>query len=145
MFSLSIIMIPVLLETNSTADGLVRQWKRLYHYGHICMPTMAVSVTGLYGFAAARCFSSGSANWKSNAAAGALTIGIVPFTLLVMAPTNDALFATRAPILSPAHALENLAEVQRLIMKWVWLHAVRSVFPLVGAVVGSRDVLRGLA
>jgi len=136
MFSLSAVTIPVLLETNSDPSHLLSQWARLFYYGHNIMPTTAVAATSLYAYTALRKYAVGRPQWFRYATAGAATISIVPFTLLVMVPTNDALFALHA---APNMAV--LSEVKHLLTKWAWMHVARSVFPLVGAISGLFTVL----
>lgn len=138
MMSLSAIMIPVVLETNTDSSLLLRQWARLYHYGHIMMPALAVLTTSLYAYIAYGKRASSRLDWTSYAAAGVGTIAIVPFTLIVMAPTNDTLFE----LLETTGV--SLDTVQGLIVRWVWLHAFRSVFPMVGSILGFRSVLKEL-
>ena len=48
-----------------------------------------------------------------------------------MAPTNKALLALEKSTLA-----KNLRIVKGLLRKWMWLHATRSVFPLIGAIFG---------
>ena len=69
------------------------------------------------------------------AVAGATTLSIVPFTLILMAPTNNTLFRLEKE--SKVASVASLAEAQELIIKWSWLHVVRSLFPLVGAILGT--------
>jgi hypothetical protein len=84
MFSLSAVTIPVLLDTNSDPSNLLSQWARLFRYGHNIMPTSAVATTGLYAYTAVRKRAASRPQWLYYAAAGAATVSIVPFTLLVM-------------------------------------------------------------
>jgi hypothetical protein len=69
------------------------------------------------------------------AVAGATTILMVPFTWIFMAPTNNTLF--RLENESKVASVANLAEAQELVIKWSWLHVVRSLFPLAGAILGT--------
>lgn len=132
---LSVITIPVLLQTNTSSAGFLHQWLRVFEYGHAAMPPAAVSVTGLYAFTALRKRSVGSGQWRVYAAAALSTIGIVPFTLLIMMPTNDILFEWQA---SPEAVA--LGSVQHVAKKWAFMHFIRSLFPLLGAVVGLLGV-----
>jgi Domain of unknown function (DUF1772) len=59
---------------------------------------------------------------------GALSIGaVVPFTFAVIMPTNNALLVTDRDLDS--------AETRALLVRWGWLHAVRTVLSLVGVAV----------
>lgn len=79
--------------------------------------------------------------------AASLTIGIVPFTLGVMAPTNKRLeaHATRddrhddnsVKQQDEAVCQEQDREVPALLERWTRLNTVRGVFPLLGAALGA--------
>ncbi|KFZ03776.1 hypothetical protein V502_10671 [Pseudogymnoascus sp. VKM F-4520 (FW-2644)] len=49
MMGLSAFAIPVFLDTNVNAEQLLRQWMRLYHYGHMYMLALCIATFGLYG------------------------------------------------------------------------------------------------
>ncbi|KXT14289.1 hypothetical protein AC579_8426 [Pseudocercospora musae] len=136
MTCLSAVMIPVVLQTNTQAGQLLRQWALLYHYGHIIMPSLAILTTSLYAYIAYSKRAVGKQDWSTYATAGLSTIAIVPFTLVVMAPTNDTLFEL---LETTGNSLD---AVQGLVVKWVWMHTVRSVFPMVGSILGFRGVLK---
>lgn len=134
MTSLSLIAIPVMLDTANEAPLLYQQWARTYHYGHQVLPGMAVATLLLYGYTAVRSKST------IYAVAGAVTVAMVPFTWIVMVPTNDELFAREAGSWDEGVVME-LGEAQGLLRRWAWMHLVRSLFPLVGAVVGLGAAL----
>lgn len=65
----------------------------------------------------------------------------MPFTWTVMAGTNDRLFRARAK--GVEGKLEGgMEEVRGVVRRWNRLHVVRSLFPLVGAVVGLLGTWR---
>jgi hypothetical protein len=134
-------MIPVFLDTDAEPTHLLRHWARLYHYGHIYMPTVCVATCGLYGYTVLSKRASNRKQWLIYAAAGATTITMVPFTWLMMAPTNNTLFRLEALASAPASAVD-LITVQEIVVRWAWLHVVRSMFPLVGAILGLVAVLQ---
>ncbi|KAF4272488.1 hypothetical protein CNMCM8812_008667 [Aspergillus fumigatus] len=134
MMGLSVVDIPVVLDTATQASQLLQHFTRLYDIGHKMMPSLAVTTCLLYGYTASR--TTGGSGLPHIIAA-VTTISMVPFTWLVMAPTNNALFRMHA---NPAAA--NLGEVRRLLVRWAQLHAVRSLFPLMGSVLGLRQILR---
>lgn len=168
MISLSTITIPVFLDTDTEPAHLLRHWARLYHYGHIYMPTLCVTTFALYAFTAIRHSSNGK-KWRNYVIAGLTTITMVPFTWLVMVPTNDNLQVQRAlMIVSPSGCLKlfyrndadspvprfrmkalvettaltvDLVQIRGIVVTWAWLHIARSMFPLVGAIVGLVAVL----
>ncbi len=72
-------------------------------------------------------FLSALVAWRSRSDArwligGGLLVAVVPFTALVILPTNKKL-------LDPATA-DDLAQAERLLTRWGRLHAVRSVLSL---------------
>lgn len=75
--------------------------------------------------------------WAPYAVGGALTLAIVPFTLGVMMPTNNALLAV-----AEGKKDVNLAEVRELLGRWQLLNHVRGLFPLAAAAVLLWDVIR---
>ncbi|KAF2178416.1 DUF1772-domain-containing protein, partial [Zopfia rhizophila CBS 207.26] len=143
MMSLSAIAVPVFLDTNTSSTHLLRQWARLYHYGHIYMPAVCVAAASLYGYVALRQRVSNRKQWRIYAAAGVTTITMVPFTWLVMVPTNNTLFRLRELASATASAVD-LSAVQKVVVRWAWMHVVRSLFPLVGAILGLVGVLQEL-
>ncbi|MBE3044688.1 DUF1772 domain-containing protein [Candidatus Bathyarchaeota archaeon] len=135
---LSTIAVPVFLETNTEPGQLVRQWARLYHYGSLAAPPMAVTTFALYTYSALG-LCAGGQPWELLAAAGATTLFIVPFTLGVMLPTNNALHGLEARA-NAGEALK-MEGLRALVVKWGWLHLVRSLFPLAGVLLGISAVL----
>lgn len=140
MMSISLIAVPVFLDTTSDAPLLFRQWARTYHYGHMALPTMAVGTLALYGSAALGRKRSSSKRWGALALAGLTTVAILPFTWLVMVPTNNELF--RLDATQPPLGL-GIAQAKELVTHWAWLHFARSLFPLIGAVMGAFGIRRG--
>lgn len=133
---LSVIDIPVVLSTATQSSHLLQHFMRLYDIGHKMMPSLAITTCLLYGYTASSTRAAGRSGLP-HVIAAVTTISMVPFTWLIMAPTNNALFRMHA---DPAAA--DLGEVRRLLVRWAQLHAVRSLFPLAGAVLGFRQVLK---
>lgn len=140
MTSLSIVAVPVLLDTATDSPQLLRQWSRMYHYGHLIMPSMAVGTLLLHACSALQLRAMGKP-WVIFACAGAVTIAIAPFTWTVMEATNGALFARQKSVgSSKEHAASDLQETKGLVKHWSCLHLMRSMLPLAGtalAVVGT--------
>ncbi|OTA98963.1 hypothetical protein M426DRAFT_325529 [Hypoxylon sp. CI-4A] len=100
MMSLSFITVPVFLDTTLQAPQLFQQWARMYSYGHQALPTLAVGTCLLHLYTAAK--RRGAK--KSSAifvVAGVTTLIMLPFTWLVMAPTNTELFGLDTKVLFP--------------------------------------------
>ncbi|KOS19949.1 Noranthrone monooxygenase [Escovopsis weberi] len=148
MTGISAITVPVLLDTTAHPAQLLSQWSRLYHYGHIMMPSVAVATTGLFALLALR--SKQRQFQLVYAVAGAATIGIVPFTLLFMVATNDALFRLEKLALAAqvgadvASQAVDLIFARELVVKWARLHAIRSLFPLLGGILGMVGLVQEL-
>jgi hypothetical protein len=124
MTSLSLISVPVLLDTATDSPHLLRQWSRMYHYGHLC--------TALQQNALGK-------PWGIFACAGGVTIAIAPFTWVVMGGINGELFRRleRVGGVSKENATSGeLEEVKGLVKRWSWLHLMRSMLPLAGTVLG---------
>ena len=70
--------------------------------------------------------------------AAGLTLGMIPFTWVFMAPTNGRLFEAQRRGLAGVEGKEGGGEgaVRGLVGRWRRLHFVRALFPLAGAVVG---------
>ncbi|KAG6026292.1 hypothetical protein E4U40_002193 [Claviceps sp. LM458 group G5] len=140
MFSISAIMIPTLLDTNTEPAGLTKQWARLYHYGSVMMPSMSVAIAAVYGLAWMQYGQSPSEQGMRCLAAGALTMAIAPYTWFAMIPTNNALFAMAASGPDFAGKQDANDKARGLVMKWVILHSIRSIIPLAGAIVGFMGI-----
>lgn len=139
--SLSMVAVPVLLETDTSALQLFQQWDRMYYYGHQIMPTFAVATALLYGYTCLKRRNAGK-SWTVFAFAAVMTMIMVPFTWVFMAPTNNMLFqllegSKTQPL------VKSMGEAKELVVKWNWLHVARSLFPLLGAVVGAMGTFYG--
>ncbi|KAK6837026.1 hypothetical protein PG987_007521 [Apiospora arundinis] len=139
MTSLAAFAVPVLLDTNQDASHAVRQWARLYHYGHIYLPALCVATCGLYGFAAYQKKAANRSQWSRYALSAIITIAMVPFTWIFMAPTNNILFG-----LDASGSAGDLLFVRGLLVKWAWLHVTRSATPLLGAYLGFQTLVSEL-
>ena len=138
--SLSLMAVPVLLDTTTQAPQLFHQWARMYHYGHQVLPTMAVGTFLLYSYASLK-KRSAKKRWGVFALAGLTTMSMLPFTWIFMVPTNNELFRLEA--VSKAEPLaKGIVEAKELVVKWSWLHFTRSLLPLTGAIMGTVGTLR---
>ncbi|KAH7043818.1 hypothetical protein B0J12DRAFT_787628 [Macrophomina phaseolina] len=134
--ALSLISAPAILRAK--ADGaagtgsLTRLWRHNYELGKSQNPPVAVLAAGALGYLA----------WTAGAplygAAAALTLGIVPYTIVAMRPTNGRLIKKSEDIgrQGPAAVATEAeqAEVDALLGRWVALNGVRSVLPALGGV-----------
>lgn len=134
MINISIMDVPLLLDTATDSSQLLHQWCRLYEFGIQTYPVFSVTTCLLYVAAALGRRSAGRPDWRVLASAAALTLVMIPFTLLYMQPTIDAMFVLRK--LDIVGEKTTLEEVQALAVKWQWQHVVRSMFPLAGSALG---------
>ncbi|KAJ5361266.1 hypothetical protein N7541_002110 [Penicillium brevicompactum] len=118
------------LEATSKSQTLAaKQWARFYHRGHAIGPACAALGAGTFAWCALS--SHNILYWG----AAAFNLGIVPWTLLFMVKTNNALFEY-------AHRAEEKSTEQddvrltALLRKWSTLNTIRSFFPFVGGVLG---------
>lgn len=155
MLSLSLIAVPVYLDTTAQAPELLHQWARTYHYGHQVLPAMAVGTALLYGYIAVAARKQQrqkqhaktdarrleSTQWTLLALAGLATFAMVPFTWLVMVPTNNELFRLERASRSNADVI-GFADARSLVVSWSLMHLTRSLMPLAGAVLGALAAFR---
>lgn len=144
MFCLSAIAVPVFLDTDTQSGHLLRQWARTYHYGHIILPAACIATCGLYAHVALAKRASGREHWRTYGTAAATTLAMVPFTWAVMTPTNNTLFRLEEAAVASSDPVADLAAAQALVVRWSWMHVARSLFPLIGAIVGFTGLLRDL-
>ncbi|KAI0858550.1 hypothetical protein F4860DRAFT_298836 [Xylaria cubensis] len=135
MMGTSLVTIPAFLDTAHTASQLCTQWARLHHYGAIISPSISVATFVLYVYAAVRNWSSHKSDRWSCVLAGIVTAIMIPFTWIVMMPTNDKLFALEIEA-KAGNLTESLEHVRALVAEWNSMHMLRSFFPLAGALAG---------
>lgn len=135
------ITIPIYLDTNADAAHMLKQWKRLFHYGHMLMPALCILTTSTYAYLAWTKRSQRNPLWSKYALAAAVTSAMIPFTLIFMAATNDALFDLESTT-KPNASAAVLRHVEALLVRWGQLHFVRSCFPISGAVIGFKTALK---
>lgn len=140
MSTLSLMAVPVLLETTSIPAQLFHQWATMYSYGHRVLPGLAISTCLLYLRVAFKRRARNNA-WLFYVLAGVMTISIVPFTLLFMLPTNNTLFALERDSRVAGVVTLDVEDARRLVAWWSQLHLMRSMLPLAGTVVGVTAVI----
>jgi hypothetical protein len=138
MMCFSAVTIPVIVEINTDGLHLLRQWARVYYYGHLFMPALCVGTASLFALSAYRKRVKERVAWSIFDVAALTTFAMVPFTYIAMTSKNDAMFA-----LAKADAV-GLDQARGLVVGWAYLHAFRSLFPLLGAICGFRGLLAGV-
>lgn len=135
---LSALAIPALLSSSPSVPSqvLAQQWAGIYNRGKALGPqAAAVSLLG-YGYLMYDRSRQGR-GWGKYVGAAALTVGIVPFTVLFMDTTNQALLGAAA---GAAGSLSSGA-VNELLARWRVLNLVRSLLPLAGALLGLYELV----
>jgi hypothetical protein len=128
--------VPGLLAAPISGQNLAKQWMTIFETGKSQMPKVALLALFGYAYLAYDRHTRGSP-WAGYLTAGALTMAVVPFTLLLMSPTNDALIEVAT---GAARATSDEA-TRALLQKWKGLNAMRSLLPLAGALVGAWTLL----
>lgn len=128
---LSILAIPGLLAptTPLPAQALAQQWASIYNNGKVLGPQTAVLSLLGYGYLLYTSRND-TTRWRKFAGAAALSIAIVPFTVLVMDGTNQALLR----VASEGGVGEEMVRV--LLVRWKGFNLVRALLPFAGAVIG---------
>jgi hypothetical protein len=129
------ITVPVLLETTTEASQLFLQWTTLYGYGHQALPALAVGTSATYALACAN-RRRAKKSWKMLALAGLTTFSMIPFTWIFMVPTNSELFRLQE-VSRKEPMVMGIVGAAELVKLWSTLHFVRSLFPLVGTLMGT--------
>lgn len=124
---------PGLLSAPVSGALLAQQWQTIFNLGKATAPTIAVASLAAFAYTAYD-RSRRHLDWTRYATAGALTLAIVPFTLIFMHPTNQSLLQVAGG--GATAAVVNDDSVRALITKWAGLNLIRSLLPLGGAVVG---------
>lgn len=126
------------------------QWKRLYDKGAAQNPPIAIGIAAILSYLAWSADSTVRLGLASQRqlyiASVALTMGIVPWTLIIMANTNGALYKKARKVLSlqkgsPEWSATDDEEVSDLLSTWNLLNGLRSLLPLLGFAAGAVAAL----
>jgi len=150
----------------ASMSHLKQQWLWLYATGRATFPPLAATAALAYTYLSY--LSDDELLARLYITAAVSTISIVPFTLLVMMPTNNLLAEAAAARggASPRPAvkregvlgeeeevdkavvtMKQASEVEdeeflRLVVKWARLNYLRHLLPLAGAVIGLTAILK---
>lgn len=103
------------------------------------MPPVAVTVGLSYAYVAYESRSRGG-YWTGFLSAAGFVVAIIPFTLLVMTPTNAALVAC-----AKGASTLTVTQQSELVSKWGLLNLARSSLPLAGAITGLVTLLSNIS
>lgn len=126
--AISLFTIAPILQSSAPRGVLLHQWHLAYTLGKSYMPPAAGAIAASY-LGAAYYSSSLVKEWRGFAAAAALTVGIVPFTLLLIMPTVRALEGMLA---DGRDGKEADAEARAVMQSWSRWNFARAMLPLVG-------------
>ncbi|KAL2825351.1 hypothetical protein BDW59DRAFT_146448 [Aspergillus cavernicola] len=128
-------------ETNLPLTVLAKQWRKMYETGRRQNPPIALVTAAAFVYLA---MSSPSSPPLFRAvpfsrvglyiSAAVLTLGIVPFTAIAMGNTNNTLIKVSESRGEGAAVAD--AEVEGLLLDWVAMNRIRSLFPLVASLIG---------
>ncbi|KAK9779359.1 putative ATP-dependent RNA helicase [Seiridium cardinale] len=130
--AISFFTITPILRSSAPREVLLQQWHIAYSLGKSYMPPAAVAITASY-FSVAYAYGSRGLEWRGFAGAGALTVGIVPFTLLFILGTIGELEGMMAKGAREKGGELELQAARQALGKWSRLNFVRAMLPLVGS------------
>lgn len=99
----------------------VTQWNNMFDRGKALNPPVFAVFSSIFAYLSYRSYNRDQANWIQYAGAAVLMPSAIPFTLLVMNPTNNALIS----LLGKEIAAEPTRD---LLRRWGVLNACRSIF-----------------
>lgn len=126
--------IPVSLDSSPTNDSALEKWKNIYLRGRIQGPAIA-TVAGLAHASVAYAKWNAKQEFTYNALAAAATIGIVPYTWIVMTWTNSKL-------MNAANTGEGKENARKWIITWARLNVLRGLLPLAGGILSLVAIVQ---
>ncbi|KAH0255972.1 DUF1772-domain-containing protein, partial [Aureobasidium melanogenum] len=142
--ALSLISIPAVanIKNDSSLSNAhaVRIWQQNYQRGATQNPPIALGASASLGYLAWSLRNLRTATVVGLrpsalfAIAAVSTIAIVPFTIVLMRPTNNELLGLAARAQKDETSVAETKDVEGLLERWTALNRVRGVLPMVGAV-----------
>ncbi|RKF62993.1 Anthrone oxygenase encC [Erysiphe neolycopersici] len=134
MICTSRLVIPAIRQ--SPTPLLLSQWKNIYTIGSRTAPKMALITSTAMAYVSYHfCSSSEGKLW---ALASVLAISIIPYTIVVVFPTNK--------FLEEWHKKEGLGidrkDVDEKINEWTYKHSIRTYLTLSGGLIALFAVIR---
>ncbi|KAH8677688.1 hypothetical protein BX600DRAFT_134591 [Xylariales sp. PMI_506] len=149
--SISLFTIPPILEAGTPRTVALRQWYLTYTRGKTGMPPLAAVIAGSYLWSA-RARAVAGFEWRGLAAAAALTLSIVPFTLIFIRASIGALEADMVRAQGENRGSEKKQQQQEqrseddeertrsMLVHWSNLNLARSILPLIGVAAASWNI-----
>ncbi|KAF6803753.1 GNAT N-acetyltransferase [Colletotrichum musicola] len=133
--SMSLYAVPAALSTGPEPQYALRAWNEVYNRGAATGRPLALATFVSLGFVAYRQYQEHKP-WKALLFAGASSVAIIPFTMIFMVPTNNALLAAARGAVTISWT-----EAQVLIERWKVLNMIRGLIPLTGGLIGMYAAL----
>ncbi|KAI1373288.1 hypothetical protein F4677DRAFT_226264 [Hypoxylon crocopeplum] len=135
--ALSICAIPAVLQSGTTAEGLLRGWHIQFTRGMYYIPTTGAFIALNYLYLAYRHREEGQ-EWRGFVAGALSNLLLAPFTVLFLGGINGTMIAANS---GAGKALSQEA-VRHLIGRWGSLNSFRIFMPLAGAAFGLWNLLQ---
>jgi hypothetical protein len=144
----SVALIPRLME--SPTPLMLRQWRTAFIQGKNSMPPLGLIASSSFFYLAYEAHQVADIlpyKWKAYLTSGLLTIGIIPYTILILGPTNRKLLAKAAET-STLALDDKVVEVglggetaHKLVDDWATLNLGRGIMLGVAAFIGTWTAL----
>ncbi|KAI0844383.1 hypothetical protein F5Y00DRAFT_200920 [Daldinia vernicosa] len=135
--ALSICAVPAVLQSGTTAEGLLRGWHLQFTRGMYYLPTTAAAIALNYCYLASRHHGRGL-EWRGYAAGALSNLLLIPFTVIFLGGINGKMIAAY----SGTGKQLSQETVRHLIALWGKLNGVRIFMPLAGAALGLWNLLQ---
>ncbi|KAI0897188.1 hypothetical protein F4806DRAFT_495696 [Annulohypoxylon nitens] len=135
--ALSICAVPAILQSGTTAEGLLKGWHLQFSRGMHYIPTTSAFIALNYIYLAYRHREQGL-EWRGFAMGAVSNLLLAPFTKLFIGGINGIMIAANSGTGRPL----TLEAARELIGKWGEVNAVRILMPLGGAVLGLWNILQ---
>lgn len=148
VFAVSYGFAPALQHASDSV--LARQWRTIYDKGVIATPFISLLSSSSFCVLSYKLFMTlNHPKSELYAVAALATISILPYTLVIMAPTNKKLInlATESELLGAddkfvASSISQPETVRELAARWTMLNYGRGLFPLIGSFVAAWATFR---
>nr|KMM70085.1 hypothetical protein CPAG_06398 [Coccidioides posadasii RMSCC 3488] len=147
-------------QPGTPVSHIASQWYHAYGIGKSIVPLASLITASVYSYLSYH-FRQGTLTRQGNVVAAnyyllaaLFTIAPVPFTLLIMKPTNNKLIAKaksaeteglvaqkEKDVQGELRASRDEAEVQSWLKTWSRLNVVRGLFPLVGTICAAMATI----
>lgn len=140
--ALSYIAVPCILdvpghkafkEDSEIAKRLAYQWQKVYNRGHKVGPASAVVSVGAFILAGAGTPQHDTKPRAYLFAAASFAALIIPFTLTIMARTNNELHLRADTVNAGTYQHVDNPSTSDLITKWAGFNGARALFSIIGA------------